>query len=66
MHAKQSAAFRNYTATFDEAVIAQWETQIKDWEKDMSKKPDPYEEVTTSKCNSAGPALVYASTDSMS
>ncbi|KAI0743686.1 hypothetical protein C8Q80DRAFT_1122101 [Daedaleopsis nitida] len=46
MYTKQSTAFWNYTATFDEAVIAQWEAQIKSWEKDMSKTPDPYEEVT--------------------
>lgn len=50
MHAKQAAAFRDYTATFDEGVISQWESQITAWEQDMVKNPDPYEEVTSSRC----------------
>ncbi|RDX40145.1 hypothetical protein OH76DRAFT_1423890 [Lentinus brumalis] len=46
MHAKQRRAFQEYSTTFGESVLAQWESMVKTWEGDMSK-PDPYEEPTT-------------------
>ncbi|TFK79910.1 hypothetical protein K466DRAFT_605772 [Polyporus arcularius HHB13444] len=46
MHAKQRAAFKAFSAAYDEGVRAQWDRMIDDWHKDP-RKPDPYEEVTT-------------------
>ncbi len=49
-HSKQRRAFQEYSATFGESILAEWEALVKTWEGDMSK-PDPYEEPTTSECH---------------
>ena len=46
---KHEAVFQSYTATFPAAKIKEWQQDINRWDDDHNSKPDPYEEVVTSK-----------------
>ena len=44
---KHKVAFEEFSATFDKALLTEWEEMIKKWDADQ-KQPDPYAEVNES------------------
>ncbi len=49
MRIHQRRAFVEYSATFEPAVVRQWEAMVQAWERDPLNSADPFEEPHTCK-----------------
>lgn len=47
---KHETVFAEYTATFPVNTVKKWQEDIDHWDTNHASKPDPYEELTTSRC----------------